>query len=327
MKFLNEHIKNRTFKQVYLIYGEETYLVYQYRDRMKAAIIGDDTMNYSYYEGNKIDIKELLTTADTMPFFAERRLIIVQDSGFFKSQTAGLADYIHNIPDYLYIVFVESEVDKRNKLYKAVSEKGYVSEMKYQTDAVLMRWIQELFKSEGKNIGKPAMEHLLSKTGIQMSNIKMEIEKLVCYAMNHDEITIDDIDAICTTQIQNKIFDMITAIAMKRQKEALELYYDLLLLREPPMRILYLITRQFNMMLKVKELVGQRYNQAEIARQLGIAGFLVSKYISQSKHFSLGQIMEALEYFAEVENDVKTGLMDEKMAVELIIIKYSRNGD
>ena len=51
MKFLNEHIKNNTFKQVYLIYGEETYLVYQYRDRLKQAIIGDDTMNYSCYEG------------------------------------------------------------------------------------------------------------------------------------------------------------------------------------------------------------------------------------------------------------------------------------
>ena len=99
MKFLNEHIKNNTFKQVYLIYGEETYLVYQYRDRLKQAIIGDDTMNYSCYEGAKIDIKELLTTADTLPFFAERRLIVVQDSGFFKSSTEGLAEYIRSMPN------------------------------------------------------------------------------------------------------------------------------------------------------------------------------------------------------------------------------------
>lgn len=324
MKFLNEHIKNNTFKQVYLIYGEETYLVYQYRDRLKQAIIGDDTMNYSCYEGAKIDIKELLTTADTLPFFAERRLIVVQDSGFFKSSTEGLAEYIRSMPEYLHVIFIESEVDKRNRVYKAVSEKGYVSEMKYQPDSVLIRWVEGLVKAEGRTITRPAVQHLLDKTGVQMSNIRTEVEKLICYTLDKPEITEADIDEICTTQIQNKIFDMITAISMKRQKEALDLYYDLLMLREPPMRILYLITRQFNMMLQVKELVLQRYDQAAIAKQLGIAGFLVNKYVNQSKHFAAEQIREALEYFAESETAVKTGRLDDKMAVELIIVKYSK---
>lgn len=326
MKVINEHIKNNTFKQVYLIYGEEEYLVHQYRDRLKQAVIGDDTMNYGFYEGAKTDIKELLAAADTMPFFAQRRLIVVQDSGFFKNSTDGLAEYIRNMPDYLYIIFVESEVDKRNRVYKAVSENGYVCEMKFQTDAVLIRWIGELCKADGISISRQEAQYLLAKTGTSMNTIKTETEKLICYTMGRNSVTSRDIDDICTTQIQNKIFDMITAIAMKRQKEALDLYYDLLLLREPPMRILYLITRQFNMLLQVKELEGQNLNKDAVARQLGIAGFLAGKYLSQAKHFSSGQIREALEYFAETENDVKTGRLEDKMAVELIIIKYSSNG-
>ena len=90
-----------------------------------------------------------------------------------------------------------------------------------------------------------------------MENISKELEKLLCYTMGRDVITSEDVKAICTEQTENKIFEMINAIAEKRQKKALDLYYDLLALKEPPMRILYLITRQFNLLMQVKDLQNQ----------------------------------------------------------------------
>ena len=55
MKSLNEDIKSGQFKKVYLLYGEETYLKRQYRDRMTKAMIPDgDTINYAYFEGKGI---------------------------------------------------------------------------------------------------------------------------------------------------------------------------------------------------------------------------------------------------------------------------------
>lgn len=323
MKFINEHIKNNQFKPVYLIYGEEEYLKKQYRDKLKEAMIGDDTMNYSYFEDKKIDVKNLIGTGDTMPFFADRRLIIVENSGFFKSASDDLVEFVKNIPDYLNLVFIESEVDKRNRLYKAVNEKGYVCEMKFQEVSVLEKWIAGLLKSEEKTIKKSTMEQLLTKTGTQMDNIRCEIEKLVCYTMGRTEITGEDVEAVCTTQTTSKIFDMITAIALKDQKKALDLYYDLLVLKEPPMRIMYLITRQFNMMLQVKELVDQRYDNANISKKMGVANFLVGKYIAQAKSFTIEEIKSALEDCAETEEAVKTGRLEDKMGVELIIIRYS----
>ena len=327
MKVISSHIQNQTFSPCYLLYGEETYLTHQYRDKLKEAIIGEDTMNYTYFEGDKTDIRQIIATGDTMPFFAERRLILIENSGFFKSATEGLAEYIKAIPEYLHIVFVEAEVDKRNKVYKAVADKGYVSEMKYQSDATLCKWIGGLLAKENKRMDRSAMQLFLTKTGTHMDNIRMELEKLICYDLNKEEITAVDVEQVCTNQTENKIFDMITAIAMKHQRQALQLYYDLLLLREPPMRILYLIVRQFNMMLQVKEMLEKRVDSATMARQLGIASFLVSKYIGQSKSFTSEQISAALEDFACMETDVKTGRMDDKMAVELMIVKYSnKNG-
>lgn len=323
MKIINEHIKTKEFKNAYLIYGEEEYLKKQYRDKLKEAIVGDDTMNYAYYEGDKIIVKDVIDMGNTLPFFADRRLIIIENSKFFKTANDELSDFIKNIPDYLIMIFIESEVDKRNKVYKAVSDKGYVCEMKQQPTSVLEKWIAQLLKADGKVISRDAVELLLSKTGAGMDNIRAELEKLESYCMDRQQVTAEDVEAICTTQTVSRIFDMITAIASKKQQQALNLYYDLLVLKEPPMRILYLIVRQFNGILQVKESLAQGKSNADMARIMGVAPFIVGKYATQAKHFSIDQIKNALKDFAQTEESVKLGKIDDKMGVELMIIKYS----
>ena len=76
-----------------------------------------------------------------------------------------------------------------------------------------------------------------------MGNIDRELEKLICYALDRDVITAEDVMAVTTEQTTNKIFEMVNAIAEHNQRKALDLYYDLLTLKEPPMRIMFLITR------------------------------------------------------------------------------------
>ena len=327
MKVLNEHIKSKEYVSSYLIYGEEEYLKKQYRDKLKDAITGEDTMNYSYFEGGRIAVRDIIDIGNTLPFFADKRLIVVENSGFFKSSNDELADYLKNIPDYLIIIFIESEVDKRNKVYKAVSAGGYACEMKEQSTAVLVKWIVGILGKEDKHISREAVDLLLNKTGVGMDNIKMELEKLVCFCMDRGEITAGDVEQVCTTQTVSRIFDMITAIATKRQRQALGLYYDLLTLKEPPMRILYLIVRQFNGILQVKEALENGQGNSQIASSMGVAPFIVGKYVSQAKYFSIEQLNGALQDCADIEERVKVGKIEDKMGVELIIVKYSGKTD
>ena len=168
MKTLNEHIKKGEYQKVYLIYGEEEYLKNQYRDRMKAAIIGDDTINYSYFEGDSTKAEDVISMCETMPFFSDRRLVIVSDSSFFKNANDKLADYIKKLPGYIVLIFVEKNVDKRNKVYKAVSSCGYVTEMKYQTPAMLKKWIAGMLSKEHYKVTEAACDLILEKTGANM---------------------------------------------------------------------------------------------------------------------------------------------------------------
>ncbi len=324
MKSINEDIKNGTFRQLYLLYGEEAYLKKQYKNRLtKAMIPEDDTVNYAYYEGKGINPAELIDLAETMPFFAECRLIVVENSGFFKNASPELADYMKNVPDTTRFVFVENEVDKRGRMYKAVKEKGRVVEMSRQDEKTLLYWIAGNVKREGKQIKESAAKYLVAKTGTDMENLEKELEKLFSYTLGQTEITLQDIDDICTTQITNKIFDMVEAVALKQQKKALDYYYDLLALKEPPMRILYLLGRQFKLLLLVKSMVQKGYDKAQIAKEAGLHPFVAGKYIQQCRNFKSKELRAIMEAAAEIEELVKTGRLGDIMAVELFIVKHS----
>lgn len=324
MKTIDNDIKMGQLKNVYLLYGTEDYLKRQYRDKLKHALVEpDDTMNFSAYEGKDINPKELIDLSETLPFFKEKRMILVENSGFFKNSCDDLAEYMSQVPESTCFVFVEEEVDKRSKLFKAASRAGSAVEFETPKEDMLIRWILGRIQREGKKITQSEMQLFLSKTGSDMENIDKELEKLICYTLDKTDISAADVEAICTGQTENKIFEMIDAISAKNQKKALDLYYDLLALKEAPMRILFLIARQFQNLLLIKSMSAKGYPAVSIAKTAGMPSFAVQKNLRQAGAFKINQLKEAIEDCGQAEEDVKTGRMADQLAVELLIVKYS----
>ncbi len=325
MQSLNEDLKTGSFRQVYLLYGEEDYLKKLYKGRLKKAMTAEgDTMNFTYFEGKQTNPREVIDLAETMPFFAERRVIMLENTGFFKNAAPELAEYIKEMPDTSYLIFIESEVDKRNKLFKAVKSKGRPVELGRQDTQTLIKWILGNVRREGKQITSSTVQYLVQKVGSDMENLEKELEKLFCYTLEKDCIEISDVEEVCTPHIENQIFSMVDAVASKQQKKALNYYYDLLALKEPPMRILFLLARQFRILLEVKELTGKGYPGKEIAQKAGIPPFSVKKYLAQARVFSAGVLRAIMEAAAQTEEDIKTGRLTDVLAVELFLIEYSK---
>ncbi len=321
MQTLNQDIKEKSFKKIYLLYGDEPFLVGSYKKKLREAITGGDTMNFNYFEGKNPDVREIISLADTMPFFADRRLILVDGSGFFKSAQEELAAYLPQMPDTTCLVFAESEVDKRNRLYKRVKELGYAAELKKQDTAQLMQWAAGILGRDGRKVSRPVMEYFLERTGDDMENIRMELEKLVCYTMGRDVITKEDVDAVGTVHVTSRVFDMVAAIVAGNTKKAMDLYEDLLTLKEPPMRILFLIARQFNQLLQIKELTAAGKDKGAIASALKVPPFAVGKLTAQARAFTRDQILSWVTLCVETEEAVKTGRLSDRLAVELLIAR------
>lgn len=327
MKSLNEDIKTGQFKNIYLLYGEEAYLRKQYKNRLTKAMVPEgDTMNYAYYEGKGIPVPEAIELADTMPFFSERRLIVIEDSGLFKTAAPELADYLGSMSPSTCFLFVEQEVDRRGKLYKAVKSKGRVVELSRQDERTLVRWLTGMVKQEGKQIQESTVRHILSRVGTDMENLEKEMEKLFCYTLDQEMITVSDVDAVCTAQISNHIFEMVDAVAKQDKKKALDYYYDLLALKEPPMRILYLLTRQFKLLLEVQELVKKGMGRKQVAEKAGVHPFAAGKYMDQCRNFRKADLRAIMEEGAELEEAVKTGRLNDVMSVEIFILSVFGRG-
>lgn len=324
MNTIDEHIKKNEFSNMYLLFGKEDYLKITYRNKLRKTIISaDDSMNYSYFEGRDIDETAVISMAGTVPFFSERRLIVVENSGLFKRQNE-LSEFLSSLPETTFLVFVEQEVDKRSKLYKAVQKSGTVVELNGLEEKDLKLWVATYLHQSQKKITEQNIMYMLNKTGADMQNLKNELDKLISYSASEDVITREMIDEICVAQTEGKIFEMIDAIGMRNQDRALQLYYDLLAVREKPMSILFLLIRHFNILIQLKELANEGAANGVIASKVGVPPFAVRKYIGQAKNFKNSEIRDCLEQCAEVEQQVKTGLLLDQIGVELLIIAFSR---
>jgi DNA polymerase-3 subunit delta len=324
MKVIKEHIKSGSFKSFYLLYGSEGYLKKLYRDKLKTAILGDQIdINFSYFEGKDLDIKKVAEVAQTLPFFHDKRLIMIENSNLFKTQSE-ISDMLQGTPETTILLFVENEVDKRNKLFKMVKDHGYVSEINGLDEKNLKLFVASLLEQEGRRITENTVSYLLDRTGSDMENIRNEVEKIIGYTFDRGIVTPEDIDAVVTIQTTGKIFQMIDAIGLKQKTKALSMYYDLLTLREKPMSILFLLIRHFNLLLQVKDLHSRGFQPQIISEKVGIPPFAAGKYIIQTKNFTLVRLKEAIEFGTEVEEQIKTGRLVEKIGVELFIITFSK---
>lgn len=324
MRRIDEDIAKGQFQNLYLIYGEEDYLKLQYKNKLIAALVNEgDNMNFSKYEDNGINTAQVIDQAETMPFFAEHRVILIENSGFGKKMPEDLGNYLSSIPEFTVFIFVEPSADKRGKLYKAAKAAGRDIEINMPNEAVLAKWVGAQLNSAGMQMKKDAWTQFLNMTHDSMDNMSRELEKLITYVGDRKQITVEDVNEICVAKVETKIFDMLNAISAKDMMRTMDLYQDMLSAKEPPMRILTMIVRQFRQMKVIKELTGFGDNPSTIAKKVGVPDFAVRRTMQLAGNFSDKEISNLLNDAADFEEQFKTGKLDEKLAVELIIMKYA----
>ena len=324
---LNKELKEGTFHRVYLVCGDQAYLRLQNRDRLRAALLGDgDEMNVSSYSGMDVTAREVIDQAETLPFFADRRVILLENSVFFSKKASvesdALAAYIPEIPESAALVFVEEAPDKRKKLYKAIQKNGFVLNCEDLTPQMLGRWTAGLFKKAGLAIDGPTLNRFLETVGEDMMNIVSESEKLIGYCMGRERVTAEDITAVCSPQLKDRIFDMIGAVSRRQRDKALAIYMDLISLRTPSQVILTLLQREFSRLVQVKELQDARESEAEIAAKIGLSPWIVKKnYLPVTRSQDAGRLARALQLCLQADQDYKSGRIDAGVAAEMTIIR------
>ena len=282
-------------------------------------------MNYNYFAG-KADVDNIISACDTLPFMSENRLVAVKDSKLFeagrKDDSEKLKDYIQNIPESTVLCFVEDKADKRSGLYKEIKKYGCCAEFSFLKDRELIGWVCD----EGKGrIKSDVAEYLIKCVGTAMESLEGEIDKLLNYLPQGEPVTRQVIDSICTKSPETNVFDMVEAIGKKQPARALEIYNNMLRMKQSPFYVLKMTARQFKLILECKYLHGKGLSEAEISERLSLRNFVVRGCLSQAKNFKTRVLVEALKDCAKCDMDFKSGKISDRLGVEVIILKYSKS--
>ena len=322
-----EDLKSGEFKNIYLLYGSESYMLNWNRSRLIKALIPEpDDMNYSVYEDKSLDIEKIIEQADTMPFFAERRVILVKNSGWFKSGGDRLKKYLPELPPTTYMIFCEKEVRKgKGTIYDYVDINGRVVEYVTLSRPAIERNVVALLKREGRSMQRATFDHFIDRVGMQMQDISVELEKLVCYTEGREMISLEDVDAVVSPRLEEHVFDLTNAIAEKKRRVALDKYYELMALKTQPMGIIVLLTRQFNRLLLIKSMRAKGVDRARVAKVLGISDKAIPINERLASRFTMEELKSAVADCVDAEESVKNGRMSDNLSLETLIVKYASN--
>ena len=316
-----------------LICGAETYLMEQKRDRLFKELGTEGSMNFNSFSGKGTDKDEVLRLAQTLPFAEPRRVIYLEDTGFFKgSSDEELLSGLSSLPDTTVIIFFESAVDKNGKLFKLFKKDGEISDFdnadvrdykrsdKIRSD--IRRWALQRLEKEGFTMDGRDLAYLMELCGYDMLNLDTELEKLICYHL-YDErpfrLRRSDIESICSRSLSDKVFDMISAKLSGDTAYSLRLFEDMLSLKVPPGRVLYLLEKQFNNVFVLRSMQRDSFSDQEIQAVTGLSDWQLRKLKKEASGFSPEKARSYMELAAELETRIKLGDMTDRIALELLL--------
>ncbi|MGI6080679.1 MAG: DNA polymerase III subunit delta [Candidatus Avilachnospira sp.] len=321
---------------IYLICGDEEFLKLEKKNRLLRLYGAEESINFNEFSGRDQDISELRDLADTLPFMQEHRVILLSDTGLFKGASdERFEEFLRELNSTTVLIFFESETDAANKLFKLVKEKGEVSKF-IKTDSMSYKEaeaeqlkigerVKKYLKEEGREISGKNLNNLLMLTGYDLFNIHNELEKLICYTEGREssdrEIKEEDIEAVCSKTVSDRVFDMLSAKLSGNTKKAFKLYEEMLSVRTAPMKILFMLERQFNQVYILKELLSSGISEGEAAKKMEIQPWLLRKLRDQSRNLRKADARRYLERSIELEEKVKTGDIEDRIAVELLLIE------
>jgi DNA polymerase-3 subunit delta len=328
----------------YLFHGEDEYRRSLQLEDMKARL-GDPTtlaLNTTELSGRQLTLDELIFACDSTPFLGERRLVIVSDlatrferdsrdaAGHSEADSTFLErfeEYVGSLPDTTRLVLMESgKIKQGNPIHRIVSrsDRGYEKEFAPLRAQELRGWIVERVEDKGGRIERPAVDMLASFVGGDLRLLDQEIEKLLTYVGPERPINVEDIELLVSYVQEANVFHMVDALGRRDTGRAMELLERLLEGGHHPLYVLHMITRQFRILLQVKELRAVGTLPADIAALLRLPPFVIDKSSKQASNFSFEQLEDIYRSLLELDAAVKSGEMEDHLALNLFVAEVRR---
>ena len=332
---LEQALKQNKLDSIYLLYGEERFLL---ESSLKKIInlFGDTVKGINYITIDETNLDEFIPNIETPSFGYDKKLILAKNTGFFKKESkkkykndndtkTKLIQYLNEnfniIKDYTVIVFVEEEVEKC-ELQDFIENNGVVCNFEIQKPAQIQKRIKAITNSYKVNIDSYTLSYFIECSGTNMQDLINEIRKLIEYAGENGTITKEDIDNLSIKKIDNIIFDLTDSLGKKQIKDAINIYRNLIINKEPAQKILITLYNHFKKLYLLKIALNENKDIIYALSLKPNQTFLVNKYKTQANYFSQKEIKTVLKQLIDLDYKYKVGLIDLELGFESILCAY-----
>lgn len=328
---LKRALKEKQPDRLYFFWGEETFLLSHYLDRVRKMLLDPvtESFNYHRFSGENFSVREFADAVESLPMMAEYSFVQVDDVDPFKQDedTRGkLAELFRDIPEYCTVVFtyltVSWKPDKRmKKLWEAVE--GRDVEFARQEERELIPWIGRHFAAAGKRIDPELCRYLISITDGTMTSLNGEIEK-ICAFSGSGVIVKSDIDAVTEPVLDAVVFQMTDDMSTGEYRRALETLGKLLTMQQEPIAILGAIGGTFRRIGAARRLMDRGKGAAELQQLCGMPSFAARKTMTAARRYSGEYLKKASEQILETDYRMKTSYDDNKRLLEMLVLTLAR---
>lgn len=325
-------------KPVYLLWGEEWYLINQQLERFVNLIPAEvRDFNLDLFDEQTVSYSELKTAISTLPILCEQRLVILKNSkllgtarkhnktGITIEQLLQILDELN--PTSCLLILAEGKIDKRKKAYKLILERGEVQEYGQLKREQLLVWLNNQFEERGKKITKDAAQLLLDSCPNCLSQLIGEIEKISLYSEGSSLVELETVNKLVAPINQESIFRLVDAVAEKRGESALRILRIMLDDNEAPLKILFMLTRQFRIVYQAKILTEQGQSSKMLASVLRQPPFVIKNCLRQGRVYTNQELKYIFELLLEADSAIKTGKYHSRLAIELLVAKLVGNSN
>lgn len=309
---------------LYLLYGTENYLIKKEIDKILDTN-SIEKINVSEYNLEIDNFKDIIEDANTISLFADKKAIIVNNSYIFTGKNIKsdndpelFLDYFKNInPDSIIIFTTDSEkLDERKKLVKEIKKIGTVKEFNKKND--LTDILKNMF--EDYNVSIQDIRFMIDRCGNNLDILSQEVNKIKIYKDTDKNITKEDIINLTSKNIDIDIFGFVDTIVNKNKNKALEIYKEMLINGEEPIKILVILANQFRIIYQAKELYKQGYSGNDIATMIGIHPYRIKLALEKARDYNSDTLLKYLEKLADLDYDIKVGNIESLLGLEMFIL-------
>ncbi len=329
-----KEIKENKFRPVYVLYGKDRFRLQQFIDAAADKLFTKDERELGIvkFDTSETVLDEIVLEAESLPFFVERKLIVVRDAVVFAAggKEGGKLDhhpekllrYIDNpLETSVIMVVVHAEkLDERRKLVKTLKERGSLVPFPELDSSQLKQWMLKRAAGQQRKMSEDAADLLLARVGHSMQQLSQEVDKLCLHVGEGGVIDSEQAALLTASTVEEDVFALVDAIAELRVDRALRLYRELLVRREEPIKIAALIARQLRIMLQIKELEQHHYSPQQMAGQLGLHPYAVKLAAEKSRKFNAARLGALLDSLADLDYRMKTGVIEKTLGLELYLL-------